>query len=266
MREPAPALENGRIFIPHPAGSASRNQLLRDLSQNESLAVHKSVITPTVRSPPPAEGEDPPWTHASDSGSSFPPSFRATVVKVGTIGPDSEGVSFHAKVVGVAVEVQRESAGGTVKAADVCVGDETGCIMVTATGDQVDLMQPGKSVALRSVRVMRLLSPQLQRADSLRCPSLRAEWLWSPPSFSGGKYLIAAYIPQIRVEGGYIRIVVDRWGLLERLEPGLTCEVDRDNTRSLVQHMQEGTRSQVRGGAGIRRDKGGKKIVEGARL
>ena len=70
----------------------------------------------------------------------------------------SEGVSFQAKVVNVAVAVERESSQGTVRAADICVGDETGCIMVTATGDQIDVLKPGKSVTIRSARV----SPEIQ--------------------------------------------------------------------------------------------------------
>ena len=72
------------------------------------------------------------------------------VSKVGSIGPESEGVSIQAKVVGIAVEVERESSGGTARAADVCIGDETGCVMVTVTDDQIDLMVPGKSVTFRS--------------------------------------------------------------------------------------------------------------------
>jgi len=75
------------------------------------------------------------------------------VSKVGSIGPESEGVSIQAKVVGIAVEVERESSGGTARAADVCIGDETGCVMVTVTDDQIDLMVPGKSVTLQSARV-----------------------------------------------------------------------------------------------------------------
>lgn len=77
----------------------------------------------------------------------------SAVCKVADIGPDSEGQSFEAKVVHCAVSVARETTRGADRAADVLIGDESGCVLLTAVGGQVDILQPGTSVSIKNARV-----------------------------------------------------------------------------------------------------------------
>ncbi len=88
-------------------------------------------------------------------GCSFAFSIGKGIKKVAEIGPESDGESFQAKVVSCSVHVARRAADGTVteRSGDFLIGDETGCVMLTATNHQMEMMEPGRSVALTNPRV-----------------------------------------------------------------------------------------------------------------
>jgi hypothetical protein len=139
-----------------------------------------------------------------------------TGIKVEEVGPSCDGRSFRAKVVSCAVRVTRQAADGTVyeRAADFTIGDETGCVFFTATNEQIEMLQPGRSVTLTNPRVWPTQIVKRQK-----------------PRF----FVLISCHEQVSVgSDGYLRVSIDRWGLLEPLEPGLICEVDLDNNRSQV--------------------------------
>ena len=101
------------------------------------------------------------WPHRTMSGM-MPTmkieSLSMSQTTVCQLYPSSRGRCLYAKVLGAPVTGVRTcvQTGQQVSAADVLLGDETGCVYLTATGPHLALLQPGKSVVIRNFRVRTL--------------------------------------------------------------------------------------------------------------
>ena len=98
------------------------------------------------------------WPHRTMSGM-MPTmkieSLSMSQTTVCQLYPSSRGRCLYAKVLGAPVTGVRTcvQTGQQVSAADVLLGDETGCVYLTAIGPHLALLQPGKSVVIRNFRV-----------------------------------------------------------------------------------------------------------------
>ena len=90
----------------------------------------------------------------------------ACLIKVGNLSPSSGGMDFYAIVVAHVVSVTRGQQEKT-RCADVLIGDETGCVLFTAVNDQIDTLQPGKSVLIRNFRIDMVRSMMRVSVDDL---------------------------------------------------------------------------------------------------
>ena len=101
------------------------------------------------------------WPHRTMSGMIPTMKIESLAMSQTTVSqlyPSSRGRCLYAKVLGAPVMGVRTcvQTGQQVSAADVLLGDETGCVYLTATGPHLALLQPGKSVVIRNFRVRTL--------------------------------------------------------------------------------------------------------------
>jgi replication factor A1 len=86
--------------------------------------------------------------------SGFPPLRRATYVKVADLDPNERGANVVADVINVEVVCANKRPDGTsVRVAEVLIGDETGCVVLTARNDQIEKLRKCRTVVLRNTKV-----------------------------------------------------------------------------------------------------------------
>jgi len=106
--------------------------------------------------------------------------------KVGSLNPDSYGVTMMVKVLAAVQEVEEPSKkGGTSKFFEVEVGDETGKVLLSLKDFQLEGLDVGKVIAVRNASV--------------------------------------------RMVKGYVRLVVDKWGKLDKEVEGTVDEIGSKN-------------------------------------
>mmetsp|Transcript_12061 Transcript_12061/g.28266 ORF Transcript_12061/g.28266 Transcript_12061/m.28266 type:complete len:120 (-) Transcript_12061:155-514(-) len=72
--------------------------------------------------------------------------MQSRSTKVADLSLEASGCCVRCRVVAVTVAAQMGAGeGDAVSCSEVLVGDETGCISMTLVGDQVELLQPGRS-------------------------------------------------------------------------------------------------------------------------
>jgi len=79
----------------------------------------------------------------------------ATFVKAESLRPGTHGHNLKVKVVNSSIVVEKTRTDGTkIRIAECLLGDETGCVILTARNEQIDLVQPGKTVLLRNSKII----------------------------------------------------------------------------------------------------------------
>ncbi|KAL4430586.1 hypothetical protein ABPG77_005826 [Micractinium sp. CCAP 211/92] len=84
------------------------------------------------------------------------PKLRAPVFgKVEGLRPDTSGHNLVVKVIDAKLVVDKPARGALKpqRVAECTVGDETGCILLTARNEQVDLAKPGSYLTLRNAKI-----------------------------------------------------------------------------------------------------------------
>eukprot|EP01115_Flamella_aegyptia_P007100 TRINITY_DN2958_c0_g1_i1.p1 TRINITY_DN2958_c0_g1~~TRINITY_DN2958_c0_g1_i1.p1 ORF type:complete len:132 (+),score=25.57 TRINITY_DN2958_c0_g1_i1:188-583(+) len=118
---------------------------------------------------------------------------KPVFVTVDQLEPGTKGHNLKLKVLNCDIVVEKKRVNGsTVRIAEGLVGDETGCIIVTAKNDQIDVVQPGSSIIIRNCKI-----------DMFR---------------------------------NHMRIVVDKWGLIEESNENYNMEVNIENNLSEVEY------------------------------
>mmetsp|Transcript_28713 Transcript_28713/g.93784 ORF Transcript_28713/g.93784 Transcript_28713/m.93784 type:complete len:135 (-) Transcript_28713:549-953(-) len=121
---------------------------------------------------------------------------KPVFVKVDALRPGTQGHNVVVKVVDAKMITQNRARpdGSSAKLAECTVGDETGVVIFTARGAQVDLMVPGKVLNVRNAKI-----------DMFK---------------------------------GTMRLVVDKWGLVQAADESVEIEGDvkTDNNLSLVEY------------------------------
>jgi len=86
---------------------------------------------------------------------SLSPKLRPAVfVTVDQLKPGTHGHNLILKVVSsTVVEEKTRTDGSKIKIAECLVGDNTGCVILTARNDQIDKCQPGKTVTVRNSKI-----------------------------------------------------------------------------------------------------------------
>eukprot|EP01114_Cavostelium_apophysatum_P002060 TRINITY_DN1179_c0_g1_i1.p2 TRINITY_DN1179_c0_g1~~TRINITY_DN1179_c0_g1_i1.p2 ORF type:complete len:145 (+),score=38.41 TRINITY_DN1179_c0_g1_i1:28-435(+) len=84
-----------------------------------------------------------------------PPAKRPAIfVKINDLKPGTHGHNLKVKVVKSAAIVEKTRTDGTkIRIAECTVGDETGCVVLTARNEQIDVVQPGKSIIVRNSKI-----------------------------------------------------------------------------------------------------------------
>jgi len=79
-----------------------------------------------------------------------PPVF----VSVDKLAPGTHGHNLNLKVVNSSIVVEKNRTDGTkIRIAECLVGDKTGCITLTARNEQIEKVQPGRTVIVRNARI-----------------------------------------------------------------------------------------------------------------
>jgi replication factor A1 len=73
---------------------------------------------------------------------------------VDQLKPGTHGHNLLLKVVNCSVVVEKTRTDCTkIKIAEAVVGDQTGCITLTARNNQIDIVQPGQTIIARNAKV-----------------------------------------------------------------------------------------------------------------
>ncbi|KAK9861585.1 hypothetical protein WJX84_009263 [Apatococcus fuscideae] len=104
-----------------------------------------------------------------------------TTTSVDALRPDTEGHNLTVKVLSSHVVVTRPGRNPSANATTITeslVGDESGVVIFTARNDQVELVKPGKILALKGAKVdmfkgsLRLMVPNAGSIESLESSKL----------------------------------------------------------------------------------------------
>jgi len=86
--------------------------------------------------------------------SSVIPKQKPIFVKVNSLKPESNGHNLIVKVVNTVVVVEKTRGDNSkIRIAECLIGDETGCIILTARNEQIDRIQPGMTIIIRNAKV-----------------------------------------------------------------------------------------------------------------
>jgi replication factor A1 len=78
----------------------------------------------------------------------------AIFVKVQELKPGTSGHNLILKVVSSNLVVEKTRSDGTkLRIAECLVGDQTGCIILTARNEQLDIVKPGKTIIVRNSKI-----------------------------------------------------------------------------------------------------------------
>lgn len=78
---------------------------------------------------------------------------KPTFSKVADLQPGTKGLNLILKVVSITPAVERVGHDNTLKIVEATVGDETGCVILSARNEQVDLLKQGATIVIRNGRV-----------------------------------------------------------------------------------------------------------------
>jgi replication factor A1 len=82
------------------------------------------------------------------------PLKKPVFVKVSDLQPETRGHNLIVKVGEVKMVLNRTRSDGTkLSIAEAKIGDSTGCILLTARNDQIDIVKPGATVIVRNSKV-----------------------------------------------------------------------------------------------------------------
>lgn len=82
------------------------------------------------------------------------PLRRATYVTVDELDPNERGANLVVEVLSVEVVCANKRPDGTViRVAEVLVGDESGCVVLTARNEQIELLKECKVAVVRNSKV-----------------------------------------------------------------------------------------------------------------
>lgn len=76
------------------------------------------------------------------------------VVQVSALDPDSKGINLIGKVIEVKVILERKKIDGShIKIGEALIADATGCILITARNEQLNVLNPGSWVTVRNGKI-----------------------------------------------------------------------------------------------------------------
>jgi len=79
---------------------------------------------------------------------------KPVFITVSDLKPGTHGHNLKVKVVSANIVLEKTRSDNTkTRIAECLVGDNTGCVILTARNDQIDRAQPGKTIFVRNAKV-----------------------------------------------------------------------------------------------------------------
>jgi len=78
----------------------------------------------------------------------------AVFTTISELRPGTHGHNLRVKVVNSSTVIEKSRTDGTkTRIAECLVGDSTGCVVLTARNDQIDVVQPGRTIIVRNSKI-----------------------------------------------------------------------------------------------------------------